>query len=102
MKIYNNISGVKSGRKIKPYNKRIDFTDEYIIVVDQSLQSFDKTAIAIIKHTRSKKQVLETKIIEPREDIEEYVLKNASDWIKENNNKIITCVDLYDEFIKIK
>lgn len=85
---------------MKSYNNIIDFSNEYKISIDQSGEP-DLTVIAIFKNSKDKVKVLETKIIEPREDIEEYVLNNVSDWIKENNNKIITCVDLYDKFIKL-
>lgn len=84
---------------MKIYNGCINLDDRYSIVVDQT-GKHDFTAISVIKHTKYAKKVLETKIINPREDIEEHI-KSFGEFINKNNNKLVSCVSLYDEFIKI-
>ena len=66
----------------KSFNTIVKVDTNHGIAVDQSGHNKDFTAILFYKVNKNKIEVLETKIIPPREDIEEYIEKLKNEMIK--------------------
>ena len=68
----------------KSFNTIVKVDTNHGIAVDQSGHNKDFTAILFYKVNKNKIEVLETKIIPPREDIEEYIEKLKNEMIKKD------------------
>lgn len=68
--------------KYKSFSAIVKVNNNCSIAVDQSGHNKDFTAILFYKVNKDKIEVLDSKIIPPRNDIEEYIQKLKDEMIK--------------------
>ena len=73
---------------MKKYNANINIKDNLVLSVDQATNG-DLTNLTFFKIKEGKFIVIDSKFIEPRENIEEYINKVVNDMRKQSGKTIL-------------